>query len=166
ALLPLHALRNAYPDLYAAQMKKYQGREAILDRPMPELGCRWGDCVLFSPVHPLEIRAAFDEAGHEWPANGIRFLALDPVRAGFSADNTAVWLYENTSKTSDMASPKPDVIPYTLARIAELGSLPDRTRAYLRRKKAAGQRPLFFIGIPHVLHRGSVALNKMEELAV
>ena len=166
SLVPLNALRGIDPALYDEGMAKYRGREAIPDRPLLELGCRWGDCVQFSTVHPAAIRAAFLEAGHDWPANGVGFLAIDADRAGFTADDTVIWLYEDAGPTSDMAAPKKDVVPYAADRVARLAALHDRTRCYLREMKDADSRPLLFVGVPHVLHRGAVALDHVDELVV
>lgn len=165
-LLPLNALQAVDPALHAQQIAKYQGRDAIPDRPLPELQCRWGDCVQFSTVHPAAIRFAFEETGHEWPKNGVRFFSVDAGRAGFTSDDTAIWLYEDAGPTTDMAAPKTDVVAYSADRVASLATLQDRTMAYLREMKAAGRRPLLFVGIPHVLHRGAVPLDHTEDVVV
>lgn len=166
SLVPLNALHEIDPDLHAQGIAKYRGREAIPERPLPELNCRWGDCVQFSTVHPAMIRAAFIDTGHDWPRRGIRFLVVDADRAGFTTDDTAIWLYKDAGPTTDMAAAKTDVVPYTADRIAHLTTLHDRTVGYLREMKAADRRPFLFVGIPHVLHRGAVSLDHMGELVI
>ncbi|WP_349295663.1 hypothetical protein ABEB22_14305 (plasmid) [Thioclava sp. 'Guangxiensis'] len=166
SLVPFFELQGVDPSLAAKAMAKYQGRFSIPDRPLPELMCRWGDCVLFSPVHPEAIRAAFVEAGHTWPKEGVTFLGINADHAGFSTDDTVIWLYENAGPNADLAAAKKDVVPYSADRVARFSVLPDRTRDYLREMKATDRRPLLFVGVPHVLHRGRVALDGVEELVI
>lgn len=62
-LYPLNRLKQRLPDVYARQVKKYQGREAVLKRRIPHLNCLWNDVLHFSPVHPTQCRAALQAAG-------------------------------------------------------------------------------------------------------
>ncbi|MEO1476333.1 MAG: hypothetical protein AAFS13_08115, partial [Pseudomonadota bacterium] len=95
-----------------------------------ELDCRWGDCVQFSTVHPAAIHAAMVETRHNWPKQGVRFLAIDADKAGFTSANTAIWLYEDAGPTKDMATAKTDIVPYAPNTAVTLRSLQHRTKAY------------------------------------
>ncbi|WP_298973067.1 hypothetical protein [uncultured Roseobacter sp.] len=165
-LLPLDALRKEHPDLYAAKMAKYRGRETIPTRPLPELKCRWCDCVQFSTVHPEAIRDAMLRAGHSWPDNGRRFFGVSVDEAGFSAGNTVIWRYEDAGPAADIAAAKSDIVPYSPGCVAELDALHHRTEKYFQEMHALGCRPLLFVGVPHLLHRGPVSLKHADEIVV
>ncbi|MEL6838191.1 MAG: hypothetical protein AAFP85_02795 [Pseudomonadota bacterium] len=164
-LLPLNMLREVAPDVFAAQQAKYKGREAAPYRAIPELGCTWADCVQSSAVHPEAIRDAILKTGHAWPKAGRRFLVIDPARAGFNATNTAIYLATDT-RPADFVTPKPDVVPYDPALLAHQDSIKTGTLDYLRQMRAAARRPLLFVGIPHVLHRGTIPLDCTTEIVV
>ncbi len=164
-LLPLNVLCARYPELSKQVMAKYKGREAVPKRPLPELGCTWADCVMFATVHPSKIRDSIVRAGHTWPERGIRFLGIRADNAAFSARNTVIWLYSDTGR-ADFATPKADVVPFTVERVAELKDLQSGTQSYLREMKQAGRRPLLFVGVPHVLHRGEIPRDLCEEIVV
>ncbi|MEJ6392523.1 hypothetical protein V8J82_04595 [Gymnodinialimonas sp. 2305UL16-5] len=166
ALVPLNTLRDAHPDLFDRHMAKYLGRAAIPSRPLPELGCHWGDCVQFSTVHPAAIRSAMLETGHSWPRDGLRFLAIPVEKAGLSASTTAIWLYTNAGPSADLGAAKTDVVAYSSERLATLGELPVGTTTYFHEMHALGRPPLLFVGIPHVLHRGPVALDEAIDIIV
>lgn len=165
-LLPLETLRIEHPDLYTAKMAKYRGREAIPERRVPELNCRWKNCVQFSTVHPAAIRDAMLRTGHTWPKGGARFFLLDARVCAFTADNTIIWLYEDTAPTADFAAAQTDVIRYSTDCIVRLSMLGRRTERYFRQMRDAKRRPLLFVGVPHLLHRGTVPLDHAEEIVV
>src|SRR5687767_12191852 len=62
-LYPLAELRHRLPETYAAARAKYAGREWLLERPVPPLGCRWQDVVFLSPISPRLIYGALHRLG-------------------------------------------------------------------------------------------------------
>lgn len=106
------------------------------------------------------------ETRHNWPKQGVRFLAIDADKAGFTSANTAIWLYEDAGPTKDMATAKTDIVPYAPNTAVTLRSLQHRTKAYFREMRETGCRPLLFVGVPHVLHRGTVALEHADEIVI
>src|SRR4029077_13987025 len=48
SLLPLNALRVAYPDVYDRECAEWAGREAVLQWQVPHLGVAWSDTVNLS----------------------------------------------------------------------------------------------------------------------
>ena len=165
-LLPLNMLRDVAPELYALQQAKYTGREGIQHRRIPELDCAWADCVQSSTVHPEGIRDAILKTGHPWPKAGRRFLVIDPARAKFNERNTVIYLAADTGPTTDFVTPKPDVVSYDPALLAKHTHVKTGTLDYLCEMRAANQRPLLFVGIPHVLHRGPISLEHTTEILV
>ncbi|MBY5931656.1 hypothetical protein KUV51_01490 [Tateyamaria omphalii] len=168
-LLPLSDLQSAQPDIHARAMRKYQNRMGAPQRPLPELGCVWADCVMLSPVHPEALRAARLENGLGWPETGHRFLAFDAARFDARADRMCIWLYSDTAKPTsppDYSVAMTDVVPYSSERLETLGHVSAGARSYMAEMAQLGTPPLMFVGIPHVLHRGSIPLAWSRTITV
>lgn len=54
-LIPLNKLKDIYPDAYKEHVKKYEGREKVLEKRVPILDCLWNDVLHFSPINPQLI---------------------------------------------------------------------------------------------------------------
>ncbi|WP_299747310.1 hypothetical protein [uncultured Tateyamaria sp.] len=164
ALVPLSTLERTQPDLYERAIAKYRNRMGSLRRPLPELGCLWVDCVQFSTVHPEDLRDAMIAAGFGWPARGRQFLVFDAARLEASA--TSIWLHRDTSPREDMAAAMTDIVPFSTDRLHDLRAVANGTRAYLAEMAQLERRPLLFVGVPHILHRGPVSLAGSRLLTI
>lgn len=54
-LIPLNDLQNRHPAAYAEHVKKYKGREQLLQERIPILDCLWNDALHISPINPQII---------------------------------------------------------------------------------------------------------------
>lgn len=149
-LLPLNRLREAHPDLYERYIAKYRGRaDGGPLRPIPPLGCANGHVLMFSPVHPADIRAALAEIGRPWVARR-RWLALDAARH-FTAEDTVLLL-----PGDDHGNPV--FVPYTAGCLAAHRAVSERQKQKFR--DTPPERPvLLFAGTVRVLHRGAIPLE-------
>jgi hypothetical protein len=75
-LQPLNTLKESHPDLYVSKAEKYKGREHLMDIMIPTLECKWNDVLHFSPIHPQELKEAFEEAGMKWSERKFFNLTL------------------------------------------------------------------------------------------
>ena len=151
-LYPLNELRSVAPDLYERQRAKYSGREELLRQRVPRLDCLWNDVLHFSPVHPMrigELARAEDLLWHE-----AEWFEIDPLAAGFTSANTAVFRYADT--TVETRIPENEFERFDLDRIAEMTDVPQSTRDCYRAVAAGSGHYFIFVGVPHVLHRGAV----------
>lgn len=155
-LMALSELRGISPLTYAAQARKYAGREIVTARHIPQLGCFWNDVLHLSPVHPEQIRDAMRSAGHTWMVK--RWAVIDAERAGLTPDNAAIWLYPKHLPGGQGYSPE-DCIPYDQATVRTLTSLPAATSTYYRECSQQARPPLVFARVPHVLFKGTVVVN-------
>ncbi|MPY67294.1 hypothetical protein F8S09_11420 [Deinococcus sp. SDU3-2] len=158
-LLPLNALRDAHPDIYAREAAKYAGRKQLAAERVLPLDCGWGDVLFFSPVHPGPLLNAAREAGREVPP--LRFWtlradALNPARA--CVKRVRPW--PGGRYTPPVLE---DYAPYdapTLARVSE----PSATTLQ-RLRSLPPQAPLIlWSDVPHVLYRGTVPLSALGEV--
>ncbi len=159
-LHPLNDLQDRYPDLYASESAKYEGRPEVLEQLIPTLQAKWNDVLQFSPVHPADIKAALIDAGLN--PRQMRFFEVDPEL--LDPAHTSIYLFNNTDPNEALdvhhfASFDPDTI-------ATHSSLPESTKRYYKKIAETGGKPLLFIGIPHVLHRGSLDVSGLTVIEV
>ena len=165
ALLPLNRLAERHPEVAEAHRAKYAGREALLSRPVPLLGCSWSDVLHLSPVHPSLVRGALLAAGHGWRRAGRPVAVVDPEQVGMTAENTALWLSPPGPRVSLRGTPD-EYAPYDPEVLARQHAVPRQTLDHYREFRRAGRRPFPFHGIAHVLHRGAIALDAVEVIRV
>ncbi|NCN40520.1 hypothetical protein GW916_04655 [bacterium] len=51
-LFPLNELGNNHPQAHREQLKKYEGRESLLNKKIPLLNGLWNDVLHLSPINP------------------------------------------------------------------------------------------------------------------
>lgn len=159
-LYPLNDLKEREPATWRREVAKYEGREHLLDEPIPPLGCLWNDVLHFSVVHPREILAALDAVGLE--ALGRRFFEFDAAR--FDRERAVIFLNRRTdvsARTDDS-----QWLSFDPASLAGLTELTEPTRRYYRECSVGGQRPLLFGYLPHVFFRGPVETRDARVLEV
>ena len=151
-LYPLNALRGIAADLYDRQRAKYAGREEILRQRVPALNCLWNDVLHFSPVHPA--RVAELARAHDLLWSEAEWFEVDPVAAGFTPANTAVFRYADIRLEDSI--PDEEFEAFSMERLAGMTELSSSTREYYRSVAPGSGRYFIFVGVPHVLHRGTV----------
>lgn len=161
-LYSLNALRQKWPSLYAVYAEKYVGRENLMQQTIPALGCRWNDVLHFCPVHPDLICKGLIAAGYE--PKSSQWFVIDPIALDFNSKNTVIYLnlvkqYRDFTKRAD------DFKPFERASLEEICELPEATFAYYQNSYQAGDIPLLFHRIPHVLHQGCVSIHRMTVIS-
>ena len=162
-LYPLNVLRKKLPAVYEAHARKYEGREALLQRRIPILDCLWNDVLHFSPVHPRAIRDAYNAAGGTWKPR--RWFEVAPLSCGFDARNTVVYEYPLRER-GDFTLRADDFSPFNHELLDEMTTLPEGTAAHYAEALAAGRPVFVFHLIPHVLHRGSIERDRVAVIEV
>jgi hypothetical protein len=146
-LYPLSELESELPRLGARARQKYSGREWLPDAIVPPLGCRWIDAVMFTPVHPREVRDALVAGGH--PRYPTRWIEIDAAQ--LSQDRMALFL-PGESPARD------EFVPFSLDLLADHVRLSAAQRAAYARGEPG--KVLLFGHTAHVLHHGRVAFDK------
>ena len=141
-LFPLNELRDVMPEIYETEIKKYAGREHLLDETVPILNCLWNDVLHFSLVHPVKIKETLLSLGNPFHYNFFEVPAeiLDPSK-------TVIYLYlrDDNQITSDQ------FIPFSPYGLEGLGALPQLTSDYYAQTVRSGKKLYAYHGIPHVL---------------
>jgi hypothetical protein len=156
-IYPLNHL--PFPDIKTRELKKYQGRETLLEVNIPPLSCLWNDVIHCSPVHPNEVYSALHEAGFE-PPEGSYFAIpaslLPPTQ-------TTIFLSSVQSQNRYAAE---NYLQFLTENLQLHQHLPEATKVYYATCKSEGRNPLLYVGVPHILYLGNILINDCEVIEV
>ncbi len=62
-LIPLTQMHAVNPELREKYLKKYKGREEVLQQRIPLLDCLWNEVVQLLPLHPRKVRVLQKQLG-------------------------------------------------------------------------------------------------------
>lgn len=153
-LMPLNLMPSSMGEVYDKNVEKYEGREEILERKVPLLGCMWNDVVQFLPLHPRKIFELQVKLGiiAEMPHYKFYKIPLDLLdvsktivffKAAQGDDNTEYkWL-----KDIDLAN---------------IQDVPQATVNYYKTLIGTGELPFNYQFIPHVLYAGTVDISGLQ----
>jgi hypothetical protein len=163
-LLPLNALRDAYPDVHARERPKWDGRESVLDWQVPHVGAPWGDTVNFAALDPARLVEARRRLGVPFSRLLERKVVRIPAEriAGLPAavyDSRTHWLNSRPGQDVPATPPEDEFTPYSLDTYEELTEVPQRHLDYLTEQRDAGQLALGFVFIRHVIVAGPVDIS-------
>ena len=155
-LYPLSAMEELLPETYARGSDKYIGREKLMEKRLASLGCRWNDVIHLSPISPALIWDGYMRAGGLWK----RTLEWFKIPVESLADMPVAW-YFSPPRDQNISHNKSEIpIEYcplfNWKEYKEIGELPKDTIAYYKQTIDEGRGTLLFVGIPHVLVRGSI----------
>lgn len=159
-LSPLNQLRTSNPELYEMKAAKYKGREHIMERRIPILDCLWNDVLYFSPTPPTELKSALLEEGmedKEWS-----FYQIDPTL--LEPENTVTYLHKDIGRIS--VPNDSEFVPFNISDLPELSQIPETTKQYWKDQYQKGVKPLIFLGIPHILYRGTLDTTYLPIITV
>ena len=155
-LYPLNTLKGSLPAVYENAIKKYEGREWLMEVKLPTLGCLWNDVLHFSLMHPSVIYKHLSEAGIDYSK---RELFWFEVPLGDALAQPCV-LYKNTRQDrSSREFPESDFEPVRAGRVRELSGMPERNLLYYKECVAQKTYPLMWAYAPHVLVKGEFEVS-------
>jgi hypothetical protein len=164
SLLPLNALRVAYPDVYERECTKWVGRESVLHWQVPHLGVAWGDTVNLAALDPVNLVQARKRLGIAHSHLLERRVVRIPVQR--LADQPAVvydsrshWLNSRPGEKVRATPPEDEFTPFDTDTYEELLETPRLHLQYLSEQLAAGQPALGFVFVRHVLVAGPVDIS-------
>lgn len=156
-LVPLNKLKHTNLPLYAHYAAKYQGREEVMDKHIPPLGCMWNDVVFMTAVHPQKLMDARKSLRSRLHRN--KFFQIDP----YSLDPSlmTVWLSNSDNDTSPASFE-----PFVVEDIGKYSEVPPATVEYYRRCVELRRRILIFALVPHILYRGTIDVSNAKIIEV
>jgi hypothetical protein len=160
-LHPLNTLKDSHPDLYVSKASKYKGREHLMNLIVPTLECKWNDVLQFSPIHPQDLKKAFEEAGMK--LNQKKFFQIDPEL--LDPEKTTIYLFNDMYNNQELTSS--DFQEYHPDHVAAHSAIKDITRQYWKAQaETEGGKVFLFMGIPHILHKGSIDVSELPVIVV
>ncbi len=166
-LYPLNGLRERFPDVYARERLKFEGRESVLDFRVPHLGVPWGDTVNMSALDPRLLVAARRRLGVPFSRLLQRRLARIPIEriAGLPSvvyDSATHWVNSSPGEDVALTPPESEFSPFDPSTYEELHEVPRLHLEYLQRQQSRGELALGFVFVRHVLVAGDVDLTGLE----
>ena len=159
-LHPLNSLKDTNPELYLSKAEKYEDRKHVMEQFIPTLECAWNDVLHFSAINPAELKQALVEAGMN--PREMKFYQIDPSL--LDPKQTTIYLYQE-KRSEDKMNPK-NFSEYDPEKLAEHSALSQATKDYYKEKFSKGERPLLFVGVPHILHKGSIDISNLPIIVV
>jgi hypothetical protein len=158
-LYPLNILKVKNPGLYSEKAEKYNGREHVMEQIVPTLNTLWNDVLHFTAVHPQELKKSLIEAGMK--PKEMKFYQIDPSL--FDPKHTTVYLYQD--HVLNKVDPD-DFTEFDPANLAQYSVIPEKTRQYYKESFSKGELPLMYVGVPHILYKGSIDVANLPTITV
>lgn len=153
-LIPLNQMDSDMSKIKADNLKKYEGREEILERPVPLLNCLWNDVLQFTPVHPQKVFELQVEMGLIPKVHDANFFEI-PVEL-LDPDKTAVFFKTAPGEENITVKWLKDVDFQSLTEI------PEATINYFKSLIGTGELPFNYQFIPHILYKGTLDISNIE----
>ncbi len=157
-LIPLNQMKDTHPELHALHIAKYKGREEILERRIPLLGCLWNDVVQFLPLHPKKVFELQVEFGLIPQVPPYKFFEIDPK--SFDSEKAVVFFRSVPGEENVEVKWLRDV---DLAMIQEV---PQATMDYYQTLVGTGELPFNYQFIPHILYMGTVDISGSQIVTI
>ncbi len=161
-LYPLNALKDMNSDVYLSTVKKYYGRKHIMEQLIPVLECKWNDVLFFSAVKPVDLKQTLAEAGGE--PKEMKFYQIDPLL--LDPKQTIIYLFKHTSRRIDAKMKIENFAEYDPHDLEKYSALSQFTKDYFKKEFSDGRRPLLFLGVPHILYKGSIDISGLPIIVV
>jgi hypothetical protein len=157
-IYPLNSL--PYQEVKEKASQKYTGREALLETRVPLLDCLWNDVIHCTPVHPQKVMSALRASGFETPKMEffvIPFEMLEP-------QSTTIFLSSSDPNSDRYAAH--NYLELTADHLRNMQELPEETLRYYQESKQQNRNPLMYVGVPHILYKGVIAVNELSTTTV
>lgn len=157
-LIPLNQMTDDMSGIKTKNLKKYEGREEILERQVPLLNCAWNDVLQFTPVHPQKVFELQVEMGLIPKVHDAKFYEI-PIQS-FDPDKTAVFFKTSPGEENVTVKWLKDV------DFESLTEIPEATINYYKSLIGTGELPFNYQFIPHVLYKSSLDVSNVKIIAL
>jgi hypothetical protein len=157
-LYSLNDIKTIHPSIYESIVKKYNGREWMLDISIPPLNCLWNDVIHTSLMHPSLIYKTLNEVGYQ--RKNLLWFEI-PLADILKFPNT-LYLNNREDKKVDKTITflESEFESVNSNRISELSGMPDINLKYYRECFKKGEECLLFAYAPHVFFKGVLDISK------
>lgn len=165
-LYPLNVLKNKHPEVYNEELRKYKGREHVLNQRIPTLNCYWNDVIFLTAVHPQKLYDLRRKIGFSQISSPIAFFEVNPLN--LDIDKLSVFLFHKDEDWKNQLPPT-EFTSFNMSDISKYSHIPDVTKEYFRELYNQGAReriPLFFRYTPHILYRGALETKNLKKITI
>jgi hypothetical protein len=145
-LLPLNQMPNSMAEIKKLHLKKYKGREEILERRIPFLDCLWNDVIQFLPFHPSKVFQLQKDLGLISEIYPFKFYEID--LESFDPSKTVVFFKTAVGEENTEVKWLDDV------NFSAIQDVPKATIEYYKTLVCTGELPFNYQFVPHVLYKG------------
>ena len=131
----------------------------VIEQVIPGIEAKWKDVINLSPIKPEDLKKALETAGYK--TRELKFYQIDPHLLDQEKTTVCLFNYDVKSKKFNES-----YVPFEPSDISKYTIVPEDTKIYFKNKSEAGEKPLLFLGIPHVLHKGSINISDLEKFPV
>ncbi len=167
-LHPLNSLQDIHPEIYAKEVSKYEGRKEVMELFIPTLEAAWNEVIHLTAINPAELKQALVEAG--MTPREMKFYQVDPDL--LDPAKTTIYIYQDSNNMDPENFTKFDpqdlevhstVQPRTKGHYKEVVA---STKEFYKQALRMGKMPFMFVGIPHILHKGSIDISQFPTIVV
>ena len=158
-LYPLNQLKNIYPEQYDKKVKKYEGREQLLETEIPTLHCLWNDVIHLTAVPPEKLREKLALAGIVRPPTSWFKIPVSKI----VGDDSTAFIYRLDKNLDPQLK---DYESFNPERMNIYATVPKETLEYYKEMNEQGKNPLLFNFIPHILYKGTIETKDLEKITV
>lgn len=155
SIYPLSELKNIYPEIYSAEIKKYVGREKLMDAVNPILNCLWNDVVQFTCLHPSLTFKAIKELDPGYCGKKYKVFTLDLEK--IDSGKSCLFTPRETKIMYELEEDQ--YRPFNLATFYNLTEVPKSQVQRWEENLEKGERMLLWSRTEHFLNKGSVDLS-------
>lgn len=161
-LYPLSMIKDIYPDIFEAHIKKYESRTKLTELIIPELDCKWNDVLFFSTVHPGKIKDFIGEFGY---GNRINWQFYQIPIEDLDLSKVCIWLGDGSNYKEKYE--KFSCIPYDRDTFYKYSEMSEYNKKYLTETLSQSGQPFhMFAGAVHVLYKGSIDVSKYSIISI
>jgi hypothetical protein len=158
SLLPLNQMATSHPELHTQYLKKYEGREEIMQKKIPLLECLWNDVVQFLPLNPIKIFELQVELGFIPNVPSYQFYKIELSQ--LNSDKTVVYFKSAPGEENVTVKWLRDV------DFAALQEIPEATVQYYESLIGSGELPFNYQFIPHILYMGELDIANSDVMTI
>lgn len=163
-LFPLNELNLVNPQAYENEIKKYSGREHLLQKKIPILDCLWNDVLHLSPINPQVILDTWRKEGLGRYLNSKASIVVFKIPTDLLSDSKTVYFQYSNLEYGSFDPSHERFTPFIGSEYQEQTAIePIQVQAW--RNDALKKRKLFwFSHTRHVLVRDQIEISSCEEM--
>lgn len=158
--MPLNNM-DKQSSLYKKNIKKYEGREQLMEVIIPKLNCKWNDVVQFSSLDPQLIALTLKEFIPNLKLVNTEYYKI-PILDIVQNYEAVIFSKSHNKKAGDFVIKDDEIQLLSYEAYNELFHVPDQTLKYWEDVKKNNGQYLWFNYIPHVFVKGVLNTEKFE----